>query len=217
MPNTENLCSHINTVIDEREGSVVCTECGLVLEDKYFKVYNYHLSPIEKDQNVSIKNEVSELLAKLELPDVFTKLIVEKFENELTEKKNKKGLLAFVVYKTLNDNNIPVSIKDISSISGLSDIDIYDMQDSNESVIVQPSDLLEKYCGYLGFDFKVYSLIKKDLPIQNISGHNPLTIIAATIYKYCKKNSIKLSMKKIASTVKISCVSIQRYLKSNKK
>ena len=90
------------------------------------------------------------------------------------------------------------------------------MQEVNKSVILQPCDLLEKYCSYLGFDYKTYSLIKNELPRQNLSGHNPLTIISATIYKYCKKNNIRISMKKIASTVKISCVSIQRYLRNNK-
>jgi transcription initiation factor TFIIIB Brf1 subunit/transcription initiation factor TFIIB len=214
MPHQENMCEHFNSVIDEREGSVICTECGLVLEEKLFKFYGHNFSFKEKD--LSLKEDVKEILSKLELPDVFSKMIIENFENSNSEKKRKKNYLYYVVYKTLNENNVPISIKDISSISGVSDSTIYDMQEKNKTVIIQPSDLLEKYCGYLGFNYKTYSLIKKELPIENISGHNPLTIVAATIYKYCKKNNIKISMKKIATIVKISCVSIQRYIKINK-
>jgi transcription initiation factor TFIIIB Brf1 subunit/transcription initiation factor TFIIB len=212
MSNFENLCSHIDTVIDEREGSTVCVECGLVLEDKFF-VSNFQESNYE-EKDCSIVNEVKEILSKLELPDVHIHNIVENFKKEKNVKKNKKELLPYVVYKTLKQNNTPISIKDISSISGFSDINIYDMQEQNKSIILQPKDLLEKYCRYLNLDFKTYSVIKERLPEQNISGHNPLTIIAATIYAYCKEKNIKLSMKKISSTVKISCVSIQRYLKN---
>jgi transcription initiation factor TFIIIB Brf1 subunit/transcription initiation factor TFIIB len=90
------------------------------------------------------------------------------------------------------------------------------MQEENKSIILEPTKVLEKYCNFLKLDFKTYSLIKNNLPKENLTGHNPLTIIAATIYVYCKKNNIKLSMKKIALTVNISCVSIQRYIKYNK-
>ena len=47
MSNFENLCSHIDTVIDEREGSTVCVECGLVLENKFF-VSNFQESNYEE-------------------------------------------------------------------------------------------------------------------------------------------------------------------------
>jgi transcription initiation factor TFIIIB Brf1 subunit/transcription initiation factor TFIIB len=217
MPYPEDMCAHINSVIDEREGSIVCTSCGLVLDEKIFNFNNSNLSYQEDGQNVCFKNEVKEILSKLQLPEVYTNRILENFKNEISQKRNKKELLPYVIYKTLNENGIPISIKDISSTSGFTDISIYDMQESNKSLIVQPEDLLEKYCSYLGFDYKTYTLVKKLLPQQNISGHNPLTIIAATIYKYCKLNNIKISMKKISLTVKISCVSIQRYLKNNDK
>jgi len=48
MPHQENMCEHFNSVIDEREGSVICTECGLVLEEKLFKFYGHNFSFKEK-------------------------------------------------------------------------------------------------------------------------------------------------------------------------
>jgi response regulator of citrate/malate metabolism len=61
-------------------------------------------------------------------------------------------------------------------------------------------------------DFKTFTLIKEKLPTNN-TGHNPLTIIASTIYIFCKENNLKYSMKEIAKTIGISPVSIQRYIK----
>ena len=106
----------------------------------------------------------------------------------------------------------PISIKDIVSVSGISENYIYDMQNNEDSIILNHMLLLEKYCTLLGFDFKTYSVIKELLPNLN-TGHNPLTVIASTIYKYCKENKLKYSMKYIASIVGISSVSIQRFLK----
>ena len=125
----------------------------------------------------------------------------------------KKFLIPYFVYKTLSEIGFPVSIKDISAVSGISENDIYSMQESEQSLILNPFSLLEKYCKLLGLsDYKTYSVIKENLPTID-TGHNPLTVIASTIYKYCKENSIKYSMKQIASTIGISSVSIQRYIK----
>ena len=139
------------------------------------------MNPVKKKKKSFLEEEVNEILSKLGLPDVFTKTILRNLENEEENRRKKKGFLEYVIYKTLNDNSIPISIKELSSISGISDIDIYNMQEDNKSLILKPCELLEKYCSYLGLNYKTYSLINKELPSQNISGHNPLTITAATI------------------------------------
>ena len=45
---------------------------------------------------------------------------------------------------------------------------------------------LEKYCKVLGLPKDSYSVIKGTFKI-NRTGHNPITILGTTIYKYCKK------------------------------
>jgi transcription initiation factor TFIIIB Brf1 subunit/transcription initiation factor TFIIB len=157
--------------------------------------------------------EIKELLERLNLPQIFAHDIYENLM-KLSPKNNSKTkkLIPYFVYKTLNEIGCPVSIKDISSVSGISENDLYDMQQS-ETLVLNPHALLEKYCKLLGLsDFKIYSVIKEKMPIID-TGHNPLTIIASLIYKYCKENNLKYSMKEIASTVGISSVSIQRYIK----
>jgi transcription initiation factor TFIIIB Brf1 subunit/transcription initiation factor TFIIB len=101
-------------VIDEREGTIICTECGLVLEEKLFKFYGHNLSLEEKGKDYCLKEDIKEILAKLGLPDVFSKMIFQNFENESCEKKKKKNYLHYVVYKTLNENNVPVSMLRVS-------------------------------------------------------------------------------------------------------
>ena len=113
MPYPENLCSHFNSVIDEKEGSVICTDCGLVIEDKLFKFYE----PCQKEKKSFLEEEVNEILSKLGLPDVFTKTILRNLENEEENRRKKKVFLEYVICKTLNDNSIPISICLLLSIS----------------------------------------------------------------------------------------------------
>ena len=209
MANMQNLCSHLNERTDEREGTIVCIDCGLVLSSYFFPepTFQYIKYCHEMD-------EIKEYLERLNLPECFCKDIFHNFEMYL-QKQNckKKHLIPYCVYKTLNEIGFPVSIKDISAVSGVSENVIYDMQESENSIILDPTTLLEKYCKLLSLtDYQTFTLIKEKLP-ENNTGHNPLTIIASTIYTYCKKNNLKYSMRDIAKTVGISPVSIQRYIK----
>ena len=198
----------MNEVVDEREGTVVCVDCGLVLSQYYVSQANTNFC----GGNFMVE-EIKEVLERLNLPQFFSEDIFNKIKLSKKENTKKKSLVPYFVYKTLSELGFPVSIKDISAVSGVSENDIYNMQESEKSLILSPFSLLEKYCKLLGLnDFKTYSLIKETLPTTD-TGHNPLTVIASTIYKYCKKTGLKYSMKQIASTVGISSVSIQRYIK----
>lgn len=209
MPHSEHLCEHLNPIDDEREGTIVCTDCGLVLSDQLFVTHD----PIKTDKIISIENEnVKDILDKMNLPDCYTSHILQ----NCNEVKSLNKKLPYIVYKTLNENGCNISIKDVSNVSGVDHKKLYEMQEFDKIIIIEPKKLLEKYCKMLNLDFKIYSLIKEKLPETFQSGHSPLTIIATHIYKHSKDNNCKLSMKKIANVLQISHVSIQRYLKEIK-
>jgi transcription initiation factor TFIIIB Brf1 subunit/transcription initiation factor TFIIB len=116
----------------------------------------------------------------------------------------------------LNENGCPISLKEISAVSGLTNSEIYKHQNSNDAIILRPEEMLEKYCTILKLNFKEYSVIKENIKGSLKTGHNNLTIIGANIYLYGKQNNLKLSIKLIAKTLNISCISIQRYIKKQK-
>lgn len=208
MDTTSNICKHLNEIIDERQGDVICTDCGLVLSAVYVSNFN-------STSNSEKSNEyVLEILSRLNLPKFFAFDITKKIERMGKENK-KESMLAFVIYKTLNELGCGVTLKEINSVTGFTDNQIYNKQKSNEAIILDPSTSLEKYCALLGLQRQSYAVIKGRMSKKK-TGHNPTTIIASEIYQYCKENKIGINIEKIAQTLKVSPISIRRYYKLKK-
>lgn len=123
--------------------------------------------------------------------------------------------LASCLYKNIN-NESAITLKEVTSATGVSS-KLLNIATKGSITIVDKEILLEKYCSQLEIEFKHYTVIKELLQKQNISGHNPLTIISSCIYTYCKDKKLKISMKKISDCTGISCISIQRFVKKIKK
>jgi len=70
-------CSHIYEIIDQREGNIICQECGLVI-DRYF-AYGFERERVNivQFENVTIfeKDFVLETLERLNLPESFSSFI----------------------------------------------------------------------------------------------------------------------------------------------
>lgn len=205
-------CKHINQITDEREGTLVCVDCGLVLSEHVFLYDNDYNSSHTKNESV-LQNEISEILERLNLPQSYIENVEENFKSITTKKNiNLNTILAASVYKTFNKEKNTLSIKDVSAASGISARKISSF---NKSIhILKTENILEKYCKINNLDFKNYAVIKEDLKKYKILGHNPLTLVGSVIYMHCKKNKIKRSMKDIAQSLGISIVSIQRFIKN---
>ena len=121
--------------------------------------------------------------------------------------------IVYSVYKILNDLHYNIPISFVTSMTGFKKEIILEMQKENETINMQLNEMVERYSSKLGLTFADASLIKENLSSQKPSGHSPLTVIATTIYKYCKFNKKKISIKRISQITLVSPISIQRYLK----
>lgn len=191
-------CTHINYVSDSHEGTLVCTDCGLVLDQIF--VFN------ETEHNQNTLQETND--------DVFQEMLhrlnVTISENKTNENKSMQNI-ACSLYTKINKESA-VSIKEISSVTGVSEKKI-NLQTKGSVTLVDKNILLEKYCCQLNLTFKQYTVIKELLNQQHETGHNPITLISSCIYFYCRQNKLKISMKKVSEITGISCISIQRFLK----
>jgi transcription initiation factor TFIIIB Brf1 subunit/transcription initiation factor TFIIB len=188
-------CEHISQVIDEHEGSIICTDCGLVI-NQYF--INDHMI----DDNPLENNSCQEFLERMN--------ITMPLDNEI-KKTACLDTIASDLYRNINKTS-SISLKEILSVTGANEKKLI-KKNRGHTTILNKDILLEKYCAQLNIGFKNYTVIKETLNKVKLTGHSPLTIIASSIYAFSKKNNLKISMKKVATTTGISCISIQRFLK----
>ncbi len=210
-----NSCDHKYEVIDQRQGDIVCYDCGLVI-DKYYIV---ECDKEEENNDISTfgKNFVFEMLSRLNVPKSYSSHVFKKI-SESKANKNSESFLSSIIYNTLIELNIPFTIKDIVGVTGISAKKIYKEEKKKKTnknvVVIDCSDILERACSKLNLSYKDYTLIKEEISKSN-TGFNPSTVISAHIYLYCKGKNVKILMKEISSITGISCMSIKRYIKKN--
>ena len=218
------MCSHMNLVFDHHEGTEVCTDCGIVVSSLLF--HNEARPPITIHYDVfnGRHNEFTDYVSSLNLPYSFISFC----ENEL-KSLNKlnvgdhsiKTKHAYVLYNVLKTQHCPRTLKEIASVTGATTTKIWKLQSTVQSIVksaqlfddVSPADILERTCSYLNTPFDVMDRIKQELDNLPDQNNHPATIVGAFIYKNTLKTKHQVSLKRIATTLGISVMSIQRYIK----
>lgn len=188
-------CLHLNNVIDEHEGTVVCPDCAHVID-----TYLYHDTRVcENPINTQVEKDALEILQRLNLPEE-----ILKHSNDIKNIAN--------LYNAINLRSV-VTIKEFCAASGLTEKFI--VKANKEKVCKTSMDILvDKYCNIFDLSFKDCTLIKETISNKPYSGHPPLTILAYEIFKYIRDiKKIKITVKKICKEIGISPISVQRYKK----
>jgi len=204
------MCLHEKSIIDIHEGSNICVSCGLVLSN-YFEgevlPETRHPSPLSK-----WADQAMDILDMIHMPCSFSDKIMKYFNNNY-EQKNLSALI-FSIYKVLNDEyDAGVSLKDLSNVTGVSKSSIFAAQKVGENIMLNTTRAVEKYCIALNLSHETIALIKDYMIHNRPSGHSPSTILAGSIYVICKKQKIKISIRKISQITTVSQISIQRFTK----
>lgn len=212
-------CLHTEEIIDHHEGTIICTDCGVV-KDPYYDATIQKDNFLKRDSLCEIEN----FMDQLHLPSEFIELI----SSNLSKSKNKNSnsnskmvnqrkrifsvkKLATEIYNTVNDKNSNLLLKDISNFSHVAPHQIK----SKDILLVNLEDILERYTTKFNMSFQTYTVIKDELNKFKNTGFQPLTIIGGLIYSHFLKNRKKISMRKISEILGISSISIQRFLKYN--
>jgi transcription initiation factor TFIIIB Brf1 subunit/transcription initiation factor TFIIB len=208
-------CSHTNEIIDHHEGTIICTDCGIV-KDTYYDIIVSKNDFLKRDS----LNQIENIMDHLHLPEEFTELI----NNNLSKSKNKNSRmvnqrrrifsvkkLATEIYNTVNDKNSNLLLKDISNFSHISPHQIK----SKNILLVNLEEVLERYTAKFNMNFQTYTVIKDELNKFKNTGFQPLTIIGGLIYLHFLNIKKKISMRKISEILGISSISIQRFLRYN--
>ena len=194
--------------MDVASGDYICTLCGLVL-DRFFEEPQHTPSGnVDNCKNDASHNYISEILSKLNVPLSLSNTVYSKIDGN----RLKDVDICQLIYDTLIERNIPFTLKEITSVSGISTKKIKPTTSTTSICIIEEKKVLERCCSKLGLSYKDYTVIKKSLD-EKIGGFGPSTVIAAQIYKFCKNNQIKLKLKHICEIVGVSTMSVHRYMR----
>jgi len=196
-----DLCEHVNEIIDEHTGDVICFNCGII-KDRYFQ-YNTKKLIIDNYKHNPLVND---MLDKINFSEYFADDVNDKISN--ASSRNLKRI-ASEIYKIVNEKNSCLTLKTVMNISGLKTNQIK----SNDIHILNVENVLEKYTSMLNIDYKTYTVIKEKIKMYKNTGFQPLTIVGGVIYLHSCEIKKKISMKKISSLLGISSISIQRFVK----
>lgn len=206
MSHEYSSCQHLEVIEDYHEGTIVCSNCGVVMSPLFVnQIHNLSHNMVQE----KILTEIQHLLDRIHVPICYANQIESYYAKNFTTKSNKS--IAFAVYKVLNKLGIPISMKEISNVSCVDKKSLNKAQQDNNFVSIDNNAFIEKYCKILGLSFQTTTVIKNVVKNLPISGHNPSSMIASTIYKVCKEEKRKISIKQISLITNVSSISIQRY------
>jgi len=200
-----DTCKHEDTIIDEHNGDVICITCGVVT-DRFFITSSSEITKFETKSNFpSEMLIVKDILDHLNLPtEKHFQNIKQKFK---TRKISNMRKIVSEIYQEVNKNDSSITLKELQNLTG-----VKTKQVKTENVSqVNIDKLLEKYTNYFKINYKNFTLIKENMDQYMNTGYQPLTIIGGLIYNHFKNANKKVSMNKIAQSLGINPVSIQRF------
>lgn len=236
-------CEHYQTVEDEREGTVVCISCGLVLD----QLYIYQQYSDNSELNISI----TDICANHNIPTSIAQKctdILQHIQTTISSRRFPKNvLIAYAVYQGLLENDVVRSPTEILNMTGVELSRIYDVEKALTSITntVMPSIIvksidtrqplrstskatfyeyptpqlyIERFSTQCGLSFQ---------DIQNITSYckhivelcencASQTVAASLILYYCKTRKLKTTIRDISTVCMVSVSSIYRIQKKIK-
>ena len=225
------MCNHQYPIEDTRQGDVVCTECGLVidkiycesnLETKWEKI-RILMKKLNRTVNIWEKKKIfKNLCSKLHLNNDVTNAIFNLWA-EITAwhyrkngkiKINPKGLVVMTLYQGLIKEKIPRPISHLCQEVGINPkmvwrwIKLY-RQDLTDTIKTENSikakDMAEYFLQPLQLTYQEMTSIKEKLDKNENSSFAPRTLLAACAYAFLKETrDLYPSVKNTARVLGIS-------------
>jgi transcription initiation factor TFIIIB Brf1 subunit/transcription initiation factor TFIIB len=217
---SEHVCYHSNTVDDERDGTNVCTDCGLVLDTLLFPTSTANPRTNEGDENYKIKYFIKDVCANAHIPESicnYSYFFYKKIRKDEVLKKIKNNqLAAFAIYNTLHRFEVPRSLEEISHYTGENIKRVLTIE--AEATLTEnrndPTHFVDRFCSLLQLEYFDSNIIKSI--VGNMYGMGNVKtscLIATCIHLFCREKKRKIMLKTICAVCSVSPTSVHRIMK----
>jgi transcription initiation factor TFIIIB Brf1 subunit/transcription initiation factor TFIIB len=218
VPN--DACNHTKTINDDREGELICLDCGLVLE-KIFENDSVLVVTQMEQTNLKIREFILDVCENACIQkniahgafDYFTKIskkvAVSKFKDV--------HLASYAIYEMLNRFSSPRTAEEIEFYTGTPVNKLWVIQShlNFTQTLNNPKDYIERFCSLLDLEFshlKRVTTIVSELS-KNVGCVKSNCLIAAAIRLYCNECKIPRTLKLICNICSISPASVHRLVR----
>lgn len=226
-----DVCPHQQTVDDDREGSCVCLQCGLVLEAIYQQPWRQE----ERDssevfsssgQSDQIKTFLLDVAAHAEISAciveytyTYFKKIKRQLENH-TPKFTERVLASYALYETLSRNKFSRTVQEISFFTTCSLSKLWAVESALnlKETLNHPLDYVERFCSLLDIKYHEMKIIRGIVGnMFGWGGIRPQCVVAVVIHLYCKETKNKLPLLRICEVCDVSSTNIYAIIRKMKK
>jgi transcription initiation factor TFIIIB Brf1 subunit/transcription initiation factor TFIIB len=208
---SRTACSHSDTIDDDREGTCVCTQCGLVLEQLF-----------QQQQSFAVKDKIDfsnvfcfmkDVCANASIPNCLISYAFDYFkllksDMVLKGKRFKDEWLAsYALYETLSRHKIPRTVNEMEYFTGVPMQTFWNIESclSFNDTLNDSQDFVARFCTLLNISYLnakcIESIVGK---MKDVGEIRSSSIVAGVIYLYCRETACKINLKTICEVCAVS-------------
>ena len=224
--NFPKTCDHQRTVDDVSTGDLVCTDCGLVLDQIYLPRTKTHL-PISMETNRLVPNQeitdtIDRMCDKCNIDDENVKRnILLKWQNFESEMNGKHGCLEssvlMCIYTALIESKVPRPLNHLCALTNVNMNKVRPYLKDKDS-FYRPNLMCEYFLHSLNLSYKDVEEIKEMVKLlENKFVFSQKTLIASCAYIFLRKSKHdshkRITKSQLAKQLGISAMAIYRCIK----
>ncbi|CAM6054245.1 unnamed protein product [Sphagnum tenellum] len=215
-------CNPHRDVIDEREGTRVCTLCGLVLDSTIFldttTPTSYPAEPSHYESgNSKFAEYIRDVCSNNHIPRVVADDAIQQFRRQAHPGMSKsESMAAYAIYDTLIRHKTPRALSEIQFCTDVSAKKLWKLEAREECriVLTKPSDFMPRIEVPLGLTHKESRAICQEADaLQNSIHAAPQSLLATVVYLRMRRSSTRQctrTLKDISEMCRVSVSCIKR-------
>lgn len=217
-------CQHSDRITDHQYACLVCTSCGLVLEENlsYDEIHlrNPQVFPTSEDCDEKILEYIFHICDKMNVYKIYGWCVFEEYGKvlEKCKKFQKTDIVSFCLYQVLKKKNVGRSMREVSFYTFTPEKILWKIESTlkSEPNPLDPVNVLEcHYTKFRHFSYKDFVTMKKMLNLLPYNDHTPMSKAAGIMFCFVKLKKLKITMKNISDIFGICTATLSRFHKKH--
>ena len=213
------MCQHLRTVVDDHTATVICTDCGLVLDERVITYETPNVKTLVSDKLYPYQVFIFDVCDRYQIfsQAAFDALeLISKWISTYEPKRyDYEAFCALSIYHSLRNHGVPRPFKEVAEYCGVDFKQMWKMESKIHPKMKSNSlhELLKSSTHKVGLSIKDHDTLLMTLKQLELKHFSPNNVVASLLYLYCKMKGHKITMRTVANCLKVSSMSVYRCVK----